>query len=171
MKIKTLLLLLSVAFIPSCNNTIKPIKIDFVTEPCLIPQKDNTFKLCDNMIVKVDSQFHVIPHGFKTDLASIPRIMWPVFSPDDYDSIAPAVMHDWHYCCDQDIDRIQADRIFYYSLIAQGSSKTKAYIYYMGVRAIGWLYFTHGLGMEQHKGEFQPNELQGKYDDDTCGVG
>lgn len=117
------------------------------------------------MLIRADNKYHAVPHGFKTDLASIPRIMWPVFSPSDYDSIAPAVLHDWHYCCVAGITRKRADDIFYYGLRFHEMNMIKAYIYWIGVRATGWLYYKHGEGLELHAGEFDKSELQGEYDD------
>ncbi len=165
MRIIAGMLAITLAFISSAYANSKPIDVEFMTEVCLVPQKDNRFMLCDNMIVHVDNQYHVAPRGFKTDLASIPRIMWPIFWPDDYDTIAAAVLHDWHYCCDKEITRLRADEIFYYSLLSNGSSKLKAWIYYIGVRRIGWLYFTRGEGLAAHAGEIQEGELQGTYED------
>jgi|SRR6187402_3107074 len=166
MKLKKILLALSATvFISSCFAVDNHVQVEFITDPCLIPTKDNKFKLCDNMIIRIDNTYHAVPHGFKTDLASTPRIMWPLFSPSDYDSIAPAVLHDWHYCCVAQIDRKKADDIFYYGLLFHGMSKKKAYVYYVGVRALGWLYYQHGEGMREHEGEFEPSELQGIYDD------
>lgn len=153
-------------FISSCRMQHNdPIDVEYVTDPCLVPTKDNKFKLCDNMIIRAHNKFHAVPMGFKTDLASIPRIMWPVFSPSDYDSIAPAVLHDWHYCCVTKVSRKRADDIFYYGLIAHGMWPLKAYVYWVGVRASGWMYYQHGEGMEAHKGEFPKEELQGVYTD------
>jgi hypothetical protein len=103
--------------------------------------------------------------GFKTDLASIPRIMWPIFSPSDYDAIAPAVLHDWHYCCVKQVSRKRADDIFYYGLRVHGMGRLKAFIYWVGVRSIGWHYYQHGEGLAKHAGEFPKEEMQGVYND------
>ena len=149
----------------SCQTQQNVIDVEYVTDPCLIPTKDNKFKLCDNMIIRARNKFHAVPMGFKTDLASIPRIMWPVFSPSDYDSIAPAVLHDWHYCCVAKVSRKRADDIFYYGLRVHGMNRVKAFVYWVGVRSIGWIYYTHGEGIAKHKGEFPKEELQGVYND------
>ena len=93
------------------------------------------------MIVRENSTYHQVPSGFKTDLASIPRIMWPVFAPSDYDSIGASVLHDWHYCCDNNVTRQKADDIFYFALRDQGMNCPKAYVYWLAVRAFGWKYF------------------------------
>jgi hypothetical protein len=117
------------------------------------------------MIVKIDSHYHAIPHGFKTDLASIPRILWPLFSPTEYDTIAPAVLHDWHYCCVAQVDRKRADDIFFESLIVKGMGAPKAYIYWSAVRLFGSSSYKHGDGIKAHLDEFDKKELQGIYDD------
>jgi len=140
-------------------------KVQFMTEPCLIPTKDNRFKTCDNMIVHVNDEFHVVPRGFKTDLASIPRFMWPVFSPGDYDVIAPAVLHDWHYCCSKEVDRLKADDIFYYGLRWHGMGMFKALMYYFAVRLGGASSYKYGSAMHEHEGQFDKAELQGVYED------
>jgi len=53
-----------------------------------------------------------IPVGFETDFASVPRILWWVFSPWDVYGNA-AVIHDWLYW-DQDpkLTRRISDEIF-----------------------------------------------------------
>lgn len=38
----------------------------------------------------------VVPKGFVTDFASIPRVFWAVLPPDD-EYVMPAVLHDWLY--------------------------------------------------------------------------
>lgn len=49
----------------------------------------------------------VVPTGFVTDFASIPRLFWAVLAPDD-DYMLAAVVHDWLYW-QQDLSREQAD--------------------------------------------------------------
>lgn len=158
-------LFLFCAALSSCRNQQHIIQVEYMAEPCLIPTANGKWKLCDNMIVHIDNAYHAVPRGFKTDLASIPRPLWWLYSPTDFDSIASAVLHDWHYCCSTDITRKQADLVFYYGLIAQGMPKASASLYYYGVRSWGWLFYTGGIGLSQHLNEFDENELQGIYDD------
>lgn len=156
-------------FIASCQGNIQAVDVEYMTQSCLVPVKDNKFKLCDNMLVRVDNQIHVVPMGFKTDLASIPRVFWPVFSPGSYDSIAPAILHDWHYCCSKDVSRKTADSIFYASLRQHGMGKTQAFIYYLGVRLMGWPFYRNGDDLALHEKEFPKEELQGVYDEIELG--
>ncbi len=39
----------------------------------------------------------IIPRGFKTDLASIPRPLWWFIAPTDWFILVPAVLHDYLY--------------------------------------------------------------------------
>lgn len=149
----------------SCQRQQNDMHLEYLTEPCLIPTKDNKFKLCSDLIIKVYNQYHAIPRGFKTDLASIPRLMRPIYSPAEYDSIAPSVVHDWHYCCVKEVSRANADGIFYQGLRLQGMGMYKAFAYWVGVRSMGWLYYKHGTDMIEHIGEYADNAPHGVFID------
>ncbi len=156
---------LALGFLSACDNKNNLVDVEYMADPCLTPTKDNRFRLCDNMIVRIDDHYHAVPMGFSTDLASIPRIMRPVFSPTDYDTISPAILHDWHYCCEKNIDRRTADNVFYYALKHQGMSSIGAYTYYLGVRLFGKRFYRKGKGLIEHAGEFPKDELQGIFED------
>ena len=162
-KIIIYILCLAAILLSSCQFRQNDIHVDYVTSPCLIPTPDNRFKLCDNMIIRVHKKYHAVPKGFKTDLASIPRIMWPFFAPSDYDSIAAAVLHDWLYCCVASVTRKKADEIFYFGLRVHGMHQLKASIYYIGVRSVGWMYYKHGKGLADHESEFHKSSIKGIY--------
>lgn len=149
----------------SCATKQNVMKVEFMAEPCLIPTASGKWKLCDNMIVHVDDTYHVVPRGFKTDLASVPRLLWSLYSPIDFNSIASGVLHDWHYCCQPNITRKQADLIFYYGLREHGMSKGRSSLYYYVVRSWGWLFYSGGEGFKYHLSEFDEGELQGVYND------
>ena len=157
-------LLIALSLLSSCTQ-MTTIKIEYVAEPCLIPVKNGLWKLCDNMIVHIDNKYHAVPKGFKTDLASIPRPLWWMYAPSDYDSIASAVLHDWHYCCSKGVSRLDADNIFYAGLRAQGMPHMRASIYYMGVRALGWMFYAEGEGLALHMAEFDKNHYKGVFED------
>lgn len=141
----------------SCYGNHK-IKIDPLTEACLLPFKNHKFKLCDELIVKTDENIQVIPKGFTTDLASIPWPMWWLFSPNDAQTIWPSILHDWHYCCDADISRLDADNIYYYALLENDTPRFKAFLYWWSVRSFGWLSFRKGQGLHEHVAELTPYE-------------
>jgi len=52
----------------------------------------------------------MIPKGFVTDLASIPKVLWPILPPTERYTHA-AIIHDYHYWT-QNISRDEADEIF-----------------------------------------------------------
>jgi hypothetical protein len=86
--------------------------------------------------------------GFETDLASIPRILTPIF-PIVGDSIVPSIKHDWNYLHGAQYhgySRKDADRLFYHALIGYGNPKWRAKLMYWGVRLFG---ATHWKGGEE----------------------
>ncbi len=121
--------------------------IEIPYQPCLIPVKEDRFMLCDHFIVSVDGQLIIIPKGFITDLASIPRIFWAIDAPNDTESIAPAILHDYMYAEDSGLDysRHDADRIFYYALLSNGASRLTAFKYWLGVRVFGRRFYKADL--------------------------
>lgn len=79
----------------------------------------------------------VVPAGFETDLASVPRIAQgvPGFEATGL-SRRPAVLHDYLYASG-DVPRMEADRLFYVALRAEGVPEPTARIYYRAVRLFG----------------------------------
>ena len=79
----------------------------------------------------------VVPAGFVTDLASIPRVFQNVLSVTGKSRRA-AVAHDWLYCT-KEPSRAWADEFLRLALIAEGMGAAEARIYWAGVRLGGWL--------------------------------
>jgi hypothetical protein len=116
-------------------------RVQFLNEPCLKPYDKFDFRLCDNFIVQVDNTIYTVPSGFITDLASVPRIMWACYSPNDSRTIPAAILHDYMYRSDLVIPRKVADDIFYHALLQGGTRKRTASKYYIGVRVFGWMFY------------------------------
>lgn len=76
-----------------------------------------------------------IPKGFKTDLASIPRILWTICPPFGNYTTA-AIIHDNAYSVKYNT-RKQADKEFRDNCIKLGVSKWKANLFYRTVRMFG----------------------------------
>ncbi len=77
----------------------------------------------------------IVPAGFDTDLASIPRIFQPFISK--LEGVEAAVLHDWFYRF-KVVPRAQADRIFLEAM--EGAVPWwKRRVMWLGVRAGGWL--------------------------------
>lgn len=82
--------------------------------------------------------FVVVPEGFVTDLASVPRIpiaWWLTGGTNN----RGAVLHDWLYSpkCKDDITRAQADAIFREAGLLSGIPAWRADIMWLAVRAAG----------------------------------
>lgn len=92
-----------------------------------------------------ESMHVIVPEGFITDLASIPRGLRNLFDING-PSRRAAVLHDWLYCAAQDADgnsvtRKQADDLFREALAACGVNAVTRNLYWSGVRAFGWRYW------------------------------
>ena len=110
-------------------------------EVYLTPISDNTYQLTRELKAFDGKKYYVVPEGFVTDYASIPRILWPVLNPQEHKTIPPAILHDFMYACPNDITRVEADSIFYSALIDNLVNPVKAYAYYVAVRLFGWKYY------------------------------
>lgn len=82
-------------------------------------------------IGKDDSNdFVIVPKGFETDFASIPRLFWRILPPDDVYTQA-CVLHD--FMCEHDL-KSRADKIFYESMGILGVPEWKRSVMFFGVR-------------------------------------
>ena len=83
-----------------------------------------------------------IPAGFITDGASIPRLLWPLFSPTGKHMRA-AVLHDYLYqlCKSKGMtdatSRESADDLFLLAMLDSGVSPIRAKVMYWAVRVFG----------------------------------
>lgn len=82
-----------------------------------------------------DKESIVVPAGFITDLASIPRPFRGVLNQNG-NSRRPAVLHDFLYST-RSVSRADADAIFRRALAAEGIGGLGRFIYWSGVRLGG----------------------------------
>ena len=116
-------------------------RVEFLNDACIIPYKDYDYRTCETMRVKVDGNVIDVPKNFKTDLASIPRVLWPVFAPQYSGFVAPAILHDYLYHCHTGVTRKYADEVLYSALITENVTPFTASKFYLGVRLFGGLHF------------------------------
>lgn len=76
--------------------------------------------------------FVIVPIGFETDLASIPRIFTPII-PKNGNHRPAAIVHDW-LCRKDDFKRKTADKIFREAMKVLGVRRTRRYAMYYAVR-------------------------------------
>ena len=83
----------------------------------------------------------VIPRGFESDGASVPRFLWRiVFPPIDPTAVRAGVSHDYIYRVQPPgWTRKEADQMFLCFLIEDGLSPFRARLAYYGVRLFGWI--------------------------------
>lgn len=132
---------LSLAYMVGCA-TFHAVK--FLNEACIIPLIRYEYKTCNPMRVTIDDKKYIVPKSFETDLASIPRLLWPIFSPQYSGFVAPAILHDYLYRCPNDISRKFADEVLYSALISSHVPPFIASKFYLGVRLFGESHFEHG---------------------------
>jgi len=138
--IKYFLLLLFLG-IGACSITHE---LKITKQPCLYPYKEYDFTLCKNYTFYVDEEFFMVHRGFATDLASIPRVLWSIYSPTKTETIAGAVIHDYLYFCPGVLSRKEIDTIFYDALVYEGLPKRTAFRYWLAVRLFGKTHFNEG---------------------------
>lgn len=119
-------------------------KAVFPEKPTVRPLKGSDYELAQDFyfpatIERVwDVVIHVMP-GFKTDGASIPRLLWRIFgSPYDPDIFAAAIGHDALYR-GEIVPRKDADAAFLKMMAKSGVPKKKRRLIYRGVRLFGWI--------------------------------
>jgi len=75
-----------------------------------------------------------VPQGTDTDLATVPRFLWPLVPPHDPKFAAAFVLHDY-LCRWHGFSRVMADAILYEALRVLGASVLSASITYWAVAA------------------------------------
>lgn len=80
----------------------------------------------------------VVPAGFVTDFASIPRVFWSLIGDPGGPWAPAAVVHDYLYRTGL-LPRAEADAIFRDVMAIHGIRGTKRWVMWATVRAAGWL--------------------------------
>lgn len=111
--------------------------ITFINDACIIPYKKYNYHTCEPMQVNIDGTIYVVPRHFTTDLASIPRALWSFIAPQYTEYVAPSILHDYLYSCDNFFNRKLDDEILYSALISNGVSTYIAIKFYLAVRLFG----------------------------------
>lgn len=107
------------------------------TQPVLVPLDDLNWELHEVYYVQTSKVSFTIPKGFKTDLASIPKIIWNIYPPFGLYTGA-AVAHDYIYRTPQiRMTREEADAVFLELMHLAGVSDAKAQLMHMSVRVFG----------------------------------
>lgn len=87
----------------------------------------------------------VVPPGFVTDLASVPKPLRGILDVNGR-SRRPAVLHDFAYHS-HNLPRADADDLLRRAIIAEGGRPWQARIYWMGVRIGGAAAYAYSSGL------------------------
>ena len=103
-------------------------------------EKGNVYTLLEDVTVLWQTNTLVIPAGFKSDGASVPRFFWrSVFPPGDSRALTAAFAHDYVYRTHPaGWTRKMADDMFYDLLREDGVGWFNAQAAYWGVRLFGF---------------------------------
>jgi hypothetical protein len=140
MRVKGFALILMLS-LSGCYAIHDSIQTEFLTSACLRPLIGYHYQTCNEIKFVVNGRKFEIPAHFETDLASIPRVAWPIMAPAHSSLIRPAIVHDWFYRKTCYFTRYETDLIFYHMLKNDGISTVKASIMYYAVRWFGWDYY------------------------------
>lgn len=73
-----------------------PVTAPRIPEPEITYLEGDHWRLERELLVVTRGSLLVVPAGFTTDLASIPRALWTVIAPFELSCVAP-IVHDWLY--------------------------------------------------------------------------
>ena len=132
-----------------CESIAMPMPAGFDRLPVVAVWEPGEWVLCcDVTYTSLDGVRYVIPAGFVTDFASIPRPAQALYAIDD-ETRCPALLHDWLYCL-QLTTRAEADALFLEALGRAGVRWSKRRLMHGAVRVGGWRYWSaHGGELRQ----------------------
>ena len=99
--------------------------------------KEGQWELLSPVVCAVDRKDIVVPPGFRTDLASIPRAVRSI-TPQVGKHIPAAIVHDWLYKMGER-SRKEADKIFLAAMKHLGVYGLRRWAMYGAVRGFGWM--------------------------------
>lgn len=102
----------------------------------------NTFKLLDDLTFVIGNHTVIVPKGFITDFASVPKKLWGLVGPYGRHTKA-AVLHDWLYSSQskENFSKEVADRLFLLFMEYLAVPKKDKFLLFNGVDKFGKPFF------------------------------
>jgi len=92
---------------------------------------------------KIDK--YIVPEGFKTDGASIPRFLWSITGcPIKAKYVMAAILHDYLYSREANVPFDHANKAFYRNMRRAGVNKFKAKLMFLAVKYFGKSHYHKG---------------------------
>ena len=104
-------------------------------------ERGNVFTVLYPYRVNCGGKSFLIPRGFESDGASVPRLFWRIVFPNsDSHATTAGICHDFIYRIQPaDWTRKEADRMFLALLVEFGVPVRSALMAYYAVRWFGWI--------------------------------
>tara|TARA_S200002703_G_C3594838_1_gene182744 strand:+ start:101 stop:475 length:375 start_codon:yes stop_codon:yes gene_type:complete len=117
--------------------------INTLTVTRYVNGKGKLFYLAEDYSIIINGEIFTIPKGTPTDFASFPKIgCWLTLGDKLGDHLEASVVHDYMYITQsKNMNRYDADCIFYYAMKKAGVNPIQRIIMFLAVRAFGWLYW------------------------------
>ena len=120
-------------------------KVEILSSDCTERLGNRLWVLTQPFIFSVDDEVFVVPRGFVTDGASVPRVMYPICSPVSGPFGQGEIAHDFYYSIDgPDIGRFRADQVLYSMGRLRGAWISEAQLVKSGVNLFGWMSYKTG---------------------------
>lgn len=89
-----------------------------------------------------NGDYVIVPAGYVTDMATVPRVFWPITPPTGRDEVA-FIIHDYLYENKDSLgySRRFADRQLRLFQEKYGSGRVRSFLMYSAVRLFGGIYF------------------------------
>lgn len=103
-----------------------------------VPGKDRWTLALPLIYRAQDGRLVNVPAGYRSDLASVPRIAWRIVPRDHKAARRPAVVHDYIYTdLTHRFTKAEADKIFHQALLEEGMNRALAWLMWCAVRIGG----------------------------------
>ena len=105
--------------------------------------KGKKWEVEEPIVVKLSNEYFItIPKGFRTDLSSVPKILWGIFPPFGNFLLA-SIVHDYLYVIKYKSNRAFCDKEMLIISNKLNKNKIDNYLRYWAVRLFGWIYWRY----------------------------
>lgn len=140
------------------HYNIKFYDVDIQDKSPLFPYSNYDYMTVEETFYSINGKIESIPAFFRTDFASIPKVLWFIDAPYKASFVYPAIWHDFYYTCPGKIPRKNIDDVFYHLLRAEGNSVYTSLKMYIAVRMFGFRKFSANQSCDEVFVQQESNE-------------